>query len=210
MEDFDFDNYGDDMSDPQSDIEEEDDDQPVKNSEGGLLKEGGDEDDDEVDADDAEDDERQANLDEEMMKKSYVKGERILLTGDDRVSLPRLSKFDRVVAVTEVINQLNAGAKLPAIVDGTSVHRDSTTFNLALACVMATVKRSINEVKTPEQISKGASVIIKRDIGMTRREEWKLHELYWLEASRHDKEMIEMKKHFVDSNRINVGDWFNS
>lgn len=130
---------------------------------------------------------------------------KIILTKDQRKSRPVLTKFELVMAVSRVAHQINSGAKVPEITAGTIISYDTDVFFLAYRSVMATVKRSLDEPdKTPELISKCASIVIQREIGREYIEEWKLHELAYLDALPGDDEIISeaRERYYIDPVRI--------
>lgn len=116
-----------------------------------------------------------------------------ILTGGARLSRPFLTKFELVMAVSRVAHQINNGAKIPKVTEGSVINYDTDVFFLALRSVLATVRRGISEpLKGPEEISKCASVLIYREVGKEYVEVWKLHELIWLEAVPSDSATAEL------------------
>lgn len=163
-------------------------------------------------ADDATDSgEDNDDEDIETIVKPIAKSARIEKRGTDRITKPILNKFELVNAVIRVIKQINDGAKLPKITEGTSINKDTDVFYLAFRSVMATVKHTIDEPdRSPEQIRKCASVIIQRDVGTKFTEQWALHELVWLEAYPDEYELTQEVKneYFVDPSNLKIGDWY--
>lgn len=127
-----------------------------------------------------------------------------ILTGSDRKTRPILSKFELVLAVSRVAQQINSGAKLPKITEGSIVNQDTDVFFLAYRSVMATVRKSLDEpLKNPEDLAKCASVLIHRDVGRDFVEVWKLHELIHLEALPFSEMSEEAKlEYFMDPSQI--------
>ena len=167
------------------------------------------------DGTDDEDPENELDEDEAAYEEDVKRGgvrtskERIVRTGKDRTTLNKLNKFEHVNCVIEMAKQLESGAKIPELVkDAQGI---TNTEILAYKSVMATVRHSLDETKTDEQISKGASIIVVRDVGTKYSDHWALHELIYFEPHRSNIEEVKESTDtfLVDHTKINLGKWFD-
>lgn len=154
--------------------------------------------------------EEEAGIEEEVRQaNNKVSNDRIRRYGSDRTTMFKLDKFERTNAIIFMAKQIEKGAKVPKIVKDSDKIND--TIVLAYKSVMTTVRKSIDDVKSPEDIKNGASIIIKRDVGSKYIDIWPLHELIYFEAGCNMEEEIKeaTDKFLIDSSKINIGDWLD-
>jgi hypothetical protein len=127
------------------------------------------------------------------------------LTGNDRLTLPILQKYERCSAVTFYANRIKDGGKVPKIVKQVDIDEISDTITLAYMSVMSTVRKSFSEVKSEQDISDGASIMFTRKIKDDLYEKWALHELVWT-AKELDEGMSDYD--LIDSSQLKLGEWY--
>lgn len=152
------------------------------------------------------DEESDEDILEVPMKNTERKSSNIILReGANRTTLNKLDKFERCSAVIFYAKEIEKGAKVPEIVKPSLIEGVTDTISLAYISVMETVRKSSDEIRSKEDISRGASISIKRKIREGVYDIWKLHELVWygkLEEEFSDYDLIE-------SSSIKLDDWYN-
>jgi len=163
--------------------------------------------DDDVVSDSDHDEEDEETDDDEVAddKVPTYKGCAIIeRTGDDRTTLPVLNKYERTGAIIHMAEQISKGAKVPEIAG--NIDGITDTITLAYISVMSTVRKSLGEVKSEEDIAKGASIILRRSLKNKYVDVWKLHELVYFSKEDQSKTLT---RAMIDSYKLNLGDWFN-
>lgn len=109
--------------------------------------------------------------------------ERVVRDGNDRVTVPVINRFEFCNAVKHVAKQINKGAKVPKILEGTRYIKLTDTKLLAWYSVFFSLRHSLDEpLKNEKQRLECASVIIVRPVGLKFLEKWRLWELAYLET----------------------------
>ncbi len=160
------------------------------------------EDEDEVEVENEDEDEIEED-DGETLVVEKTSDDRIIRDGDDRVTPAIINRFEFCNAVKHVIGQINKGAKVPQILNGTKYMECVDTKLLAWYSVFFTVRHSKDE-KPHIDTKKCASVIIMRPVGSKYIEKWRLWELAYLEnfPKNYDLNLEYVEKFLVDSSEI--------
>lgn len=135
------------------------------------------------DSDDEDEDEEelvanedeQAIIDEAQAGREKATSERILRYGADRYQNIVLNKFERTNVIKDLANEIAKGAKVPRIAG--NIDGITETLLLAQIAVDASTRKSLYDIKTPEDIAIGAPTQILRDVGANYTDVWNLYEL---------------------------------